>query len=829
MPLLSTLKYSTTKSAGASADGAKLSAFRTSVEEGDEVTFLLNKAEPGIDVPYTITGITADDLFFGSLTGNFTVNAAGDGQLTVILSRTDGDWGDEIMKMTLDGTDVYIDVTILNTTPIVGEVVYDIPGTYSWTCPDGVTSVCVVAIGGGGGASGGSGSHSGGGGGGLGFTNNISVTPGQTYPVVVGVAGNGRGFSWTIQTYASSSHFISSSLYVGAGGGNGRLSTSSSSSTPSGNGGYFNGQGGGSGGAGGGIGTGYSGPNGAVSGGGGGAGGYNSTGGAGGPWFTSTGTAGFASSGNRSGGGGGGARQSNSFPGYGGGSSLYGSATTSGGAGAGGGVNSFGGLSGWDTRYSQLSQWSLDAGNYRDNSGNYLTTAGRYSKYGGAAGGGYNGGEDYTTQFRGGHGAVRIMWGTGRSFPDNADYVAPSSGVNANLIQTLSNPNPYGTSAGDRFGSAAYISGHYAIIGAYGEDESSGSNSGKAYIFNVTTGALVHTLNNPNAYGTSANDLLGLALSIDGNYAITGVKGEDDAGGLDSGKAYIFNVTTGALVHTLSNPNPYGTSSNDVFGQAVGISGNYAIVGSAEDDSGGQNAGKAYIFNVTTGALVHTLNNPNAYGTSSGDTFGGKLAIGNGYAAISANTESDAGGGGSGKAYIFDVTTGALVHTLVNPNAYGTSTSDNFGQAIAMSGNYVIVGAFQEDDAGGTTSGKAYIFNVTTGALVHTLNNPNAYGTSDQDWFATSVAISGNYAIAGSLFEDDAGGTQSGKAYIFNVTTGALLLTLDNPNAYGTSASDQFGQQVSMSGNYAIVTASAEDDAGGTESGKAYIYKLSPT
>ncbi len=65
--------------------------------------------------------------------------------------------------------------------------------------------------------------------------------------------------------------------------------------------------------------------------------------------------------------------------------------------------------------------------------------------------------------------------------------------------------------------------------------------------------------------------------------------------------------------------------------------------------------------------------------------------------------------------------------------------------------------------------------------------------------------------------------------YLFNVTTGALLLTLDNPNAYGTSASDQFGQQVSMSGNYAIVTASAEDDAGGTESGKAYIYKLSQT
>ena len=65
-----------------------------------------------------------------------------------------------------------------------------------------------------------------------------------------------------------------------------------------------------------------------------------------------------------------------------------------------------------------------------------------------------------------------------------------------------------------------------------------------------------------------------------------------------------------------------------------------------------------------------------------------------------------------------------------------------------------------EDDAGGDNSGKAYIFNVTTGALVHTLDNPNAYGTSSADYFGGSVAISGNYAIVGAIGEDDAGGDQ---------------------------------------------------------------------
>jgi hypothetical protein len=88
------------------------------------------------------------------------------------------------------------------------------------------------------------------------------------------------------------------------------------------------------------------------------------------------------------------------------------------------------------------------------------------------------------------------------------------------------------------------------------------------------------------------------------------------------------------------------------------------------------------------------------------------------------------GDNASGMAYIFNVTTGARIHTLINPNAYGTGAFDEFGRSVAISGNYAIIGASGEDDAGGTSSGKAYIFNVTTGALLHTLNNPNAFGTS---------------------------------------------------------------------------------------------------
>jgi hypothetical protein len=422
-----------------------------------------------------------------------------------------------------------------------------------------------------------------------------------------------------------------------------------------------------------------------------------------------------------------------------------------------------------------------------------------------------------------------------RSGSTSGTVLQTSSPVTINdsfLLHILNNPNAYSTSAEDGFGRDVAISGNYAIIGASGEDDAGGTGSGKAYIFNVTTGALIHTLNNPNAYAaTAVDDGFGNSVAISGDYAIVGAYQEEDAAGQNSaGRAYVFNVTTGALVHTLDNPNAYDATANDYFGYSVAISGNYAIVSAfGEDDVGGTGSGKAYIFNVTTGALVHTLNNPNAYSTSAGDGFGYSVAISDNYAIIGASGEDDAGGTGSGKAYIFNVTTGVLVYTLNNPNAYSTSVNDSFGNSVAISGNYAIVGAEDEDDAGGFNSGKAYIFNVTTGALVHTLNNPNASYIAGNDRFGNRVTIGGNYAIVGAFAEHDgAAAPSSGKAYIFNVTTGALLHTLNNPNAAGTKPYDQFGRSVAISGNYAIVGADSEDDAaGGLASGKAYVYQLS--
>ena len=382
----------------------------------------------------------------------------------------------------------------------------------------------------------------------------------------------------------------------------------------------------------------------------------------------------------------------------------------------------------------------------------------------------------------------------------------------ATLLHTLDNPNAYGTSASDQFGYAVAVDGDYAIVGAYGEDDADGTDSGKAYIFNVTTGTLVHTLDNPNAYGGSGSDTFGQRVGMSGNYAIV-----SDSG--DSGKVYVFDVITGALVRTLNNPNDTGNANPNaglLFGTDIAISGERAAVAARYSGNG-----RVHVFNVTTGALIYTIE---AVGSSIfGETNGVPKPID-----ISANhiiVGSWKDNSNSGTVYLYDVTNGTLLYTWVNPSMMYGGGDDRFGFSVSVSGNYAVVGAQQEEGLTGQANvGVIYVFDVTTGALIHSIHKPGAETSSA--WFGTSVKIDNDVIIA-SAPQDRASdaNTLSGNVYIIDAVTGAVLKEIENPSAYGTRYADRFGNSVSISGDYAIVGASLEDDAGGSGSGKTYIFQ----
>jgi hypothetical protein len=284
-----------------------------------------------------------------------------------------------------------------------GEQEYTTPGTYSWTAPTGVTSVCVVCVGGGGGgvAANGSGGN-GGSGGGLGWKNNITVVPGQSYTVVVGSGGTALNSTTTGATAGAGgdSYFINTSTVAGFGGLGGVSRTSISRA-----GGSYTGDGGGNGGS---VQNSNSSSDAT---GGGGAGGYSGNGGAG----ASINSAGSAGSGSSAGGGGAGG--SSDAAGAGGGVGIYGE----GAAGAGGSYSGSNGGPGGGGSGGAGGSWSP---------GSSLRPS-----TGGSFGGGGGGAEFYNENGPGGGGAVRIIWGGDRAFPstNTADGQGSTTGTtNAN-------------------------------------------------------------------------------------------------------------------------------------------------------------------------------------------------------------------------------------------------------------------------------------------------------------------------------------------------------------------------------------------------------------
>jgi hypothetical protein len=395
------------------------------------------------------------------------------------------------------------------------------------------------------------------------------------------------------------------------------------------------------------------------------------------------------------------------------------------------------------------------------------------------------------------------------------DLAAVTPGVTGAVIQsTLQSANP---EASGQFGYSVAIAGDYAIVGAYLEDGAGVSNSGRAYIYvrSGTTWTLQATLRSPD---TESSGLFGYSVAIAGDYAIVGALNENGAGVTDSGRAYIYvrSGTTWTLQATLQSANPEATGQ---FGYSVAIAGDYAIVGARFEDAAGLgNSGRAYIYlrSGTSWTLQATLQSANP---ESSGLFGESVAIAGDYAIVGAIQEDAAGQTDSGRAYIYlrSGTSWTLQATLQSANP---ESSGLFGYSVAIAGDYAIVGARLEDAAGLSASGRAYIYvrSGTSWTLQATLQSANPESSGQ---FGYSVAIAGDYAIVGAIQEDAAGLSASGRAYIYvrSGTSWTLQATLQSANP---ESSGLFGYSVAISGDYAIVGAIQEDAAALSDSGRAY-------
>jgi hypothetical protein len=140
----------------------------------------------------------------------------------------------------------------------------------------------------------------------------------------------------------------------------------------------------------------------------------------------------------------------------------------------------------------------------------------------------------------------------------------------------------------------------------------------------------------------------------------------------------------------------------------------------------------------------------------------------------------------------------------------------NFGSAVDIDGDQVVIGARSDGAVLGTPTGAAYIFDVPTTSELLKLQASDGFS---EDRFGTSLGIDAGVVVVGAFLEDD-NGLSAGAAYLFNASTGAEMLRLD---AGDTAAADFFGWAVAIDDGLVVVSAYGDDD-NGAESGSIYVF-----
>jgi VCBS repeat-containing protein len=332
--------------------------------------------------------------------------------------------------------------------------------------------------------------------------------------------------------------------------------------------------------------------------------------------------------------------------------------------------------------------------------------------------------------------------------------VATGAVTEDSVAVTPSKLTAFDAAAVDRFGQNTSVSADGStIVVAASLDDDDGTNSGSAYVFN-RDGTLVTKLTAPDG---APNDIFGNSTSVsaDGSTIVVGANADDDDGSA-SGSAYVFN-RDGTLVTKLT---AFDAAYHDRFGNSTSVSadGRTIVVGAYSDDDDGTNSGSAYVFN-RDGTFVTKLTAPDG---APNDLFGYRSTSvsADGSTIVVGAFRDDDDGAESGSAYVFN-RDGTLVIKLTAPDG---AAGDEFGGSTSVSadGSTIVIGAYGDDEAG-SHSGSAYVFN-RDGTFVTKLT---AFDAAANDWFgSTTVSADGNTIVVGAYQDDDAG-SASGSAYVF--------------------------------------------------------------
>ena len=353
----------------------------------------------------------------------------------------------------------------------------------------------------------------------------------------------------------------------------------------------------------------------------------------------------------------------------------------------------------------------------------------------------------------------------------------------------------------DAFGTAVAIAGSRMAVGAPGSDDGRGRCTSTKRSAGPWTEVV--TLDDPTA---TLDDAFGSTVALGESLLVVGAPYVDGAG-TDTGAVYVF-FGSGAdwvLKQTLTASD---AAAGDLFGSSVATSDGRILVGAPRDDDAGTSSGAAYVFEPAEGGWTEMtkLAAPNG---ASGDEFGRAVALDGSTAVIGAH-QNDAAASNAGAAYVFFVS-GSNWTVQGTLTASDASAGDRFGNAVAVDGDRVVVGA-SLDNAPSTDQGSAYVFLRSGSTWSHEAHLTSSDGAA-RDRLGHAAAIRGERIWLG------APGADTGVVRTYRVVNGSWTEG-ESFEATDGASGDAFGEAVALDGAEGVSGAPADDE----ERGAAYTY-----
>lgn len=303
----------------------------------------------------------------------------------------------------------------------------------------------------------------------------------------------------------------------------------------------------------------------------------------------------------------------------------------------------------------------------------------------------------------------------------------------------------------DRFGFRIAGDGDTLLVGAPA-DEAQGTTAGSAYVFVRAGGRWVERAKLAGS-GVSVGHLFGRTLALYGDVAVVGAPGAGPPA-RPHGAAYVFERTGPGTWSETAKLEPDLLDAGDDYGSSVAVHGGTVVVGA----SNRQDVGAVYVY--TRGGDGWTRRTELVPGAAApGDSVGAAVALHEDVLLVGAPGDDDRGDA-AGAVHVY-VGSGASWSRKAKLTASDGAAKDGFGQALAVDGPTLVVGAQHDDHGGAINAGAAYVFAVRDGTWAEEAKLVAEEPGQDEK-LGGAVDVAGTRVAAGA--EDDG---QGGAAHLF--------------------------------------------------------------